>query len=158
MRRRFWGHRGLALLTFWGAVALANVAHAADGGAGIACPNGNECGDGGVLTCIDGYCCNDPTCGSSACGACNGGDRGWAGAVNGVCAIAPVRSQPRVGLDCRLICDGTHRSCAPADCTTSAGCATGFYCRSPACLPQLAQGAPCETECNSTEACDACPS
>ena len=158
MRRRFWGHRGLALLTFWGAVALANVAHAADGGAGIACPNGNECGDAGVLTCIDGYCCNDSMCGSNACAACNGLDRGWAGAVNGICSWAPNGAEPRAGSDCYLICGGMRASCVPNSCSSSRACASGFYCGPQGtCVPRLAQGAACPSECMATGSCDACP-
>src|SRR5215471_9838082 len=130
MRRRFWGHRGLALLTFWGVFASAVVALAADGGTGIACPNGTECGDAGVLTCVDGYCCNDPTCGSNACAACNGDDRGWAGAVNGVCAPAPNGSQPaRPEPMCGHICDGSHFTCfGNCNAALGRGCANGYYC------------------------------
>ncbi|MBI2396151.1 MAG: hypothetical protein HYV09_41695, partial [Deltaproteobacteria bacterium] len=104
--------------------------------------------------CIDGYCCNS-TCGN-ACDACNGATRGWSGATNGTCAIAPA-SFPGVPACGSYACNGTSATCA-ATCTSDAQCGTGYYCNAAgACVAQKAQGASCNlaADCKSGS-CRAC--
>jgi hypothetical protein len=90
-------------------------------------PNGSTCTSASQCAstfCADGKCCN--TACSGACDACNGADRGWASATNGVCRTAPAgfAGEPTCSP---YVCNGSSSTCA-SPCTGDADCASAFYC------------------------------
>jgi PKD repeat protein len=123
---------------------------------------GTACsGSCAVGTCVNGYCCNTSCTGS--CVACNGADRGWPGAVNGLCANAP--SATDCGSTCASstlttkACDGAGTcvtstsscgayACQSASacfttCATTAQCAAGANCTAPNCIVSFPLGHAC---------------
>ena len=112
---------------------------------GQTCVAAAECALG---NCVDGVCCDLPCAG--ACDACNGADKGWAGATNGTCKIAPQGTQgspvcqasPTSQL---YVCNGTSALC-PITCATDNDCPSTLYC-SPtgACLSRKVQGVTCNS-------------
>src|SRR5262249_21335507 len=84
--------------------------------------------------CVDNYCCSS-LC-AYACDACNAGDLGWPGGVNGSCATAPMTVRYPGRPACTpYVCNGTSPSCS-VFCSSDAGCATGYYCSGMQCIRQ----------------------
>ena len=74
-------------------LAVSSRAAAQDAGqstVGMPCLGDLECtaADGGVIRCIDGYCCNFALCDMQPCSVCNGAQIGVLNASNGICAPA----------------------------------------------------------------------
>ncbi|MEB2313253.1 MAG: hypothetical protein OZ921_12455 [Sorangiineae bacterium] len=110
--------------------------------------DGQACTVGGTPclsgNCVDGFCC-DTAC-SDACAACDGATRGWAGAVDGACASAPVGypGEPACGA---YSCTGSAPTCpgAGATCTSDLACGPAHYCdKTGHCSPRMGQGAVCD--------------
>lgn len=106
-------------------------------------PNAQPCTTPGQCAsrfCADSVCC-DTAC-SGSCDACNGATQGWVGAIDGVCANAPLSyaGSPSCGA---YSCDGTNSACATS-CTTDAQCAASFYCAANGtCQARVAQAGGC---------------
>jgi MYXO-CTERM domain-containing protein len=102
---------------------------------GSVCGAPGDCASG---YCVNGFCC-DGTC-DGQCQACNGATLGWPGAVNGICANAPVGM---VTFACSPYVCGAGGDCATT-CSTDAECASTHFCSADGlCQMRKFQAEPC---------------